>query len=51
MEFKFVVSAAPGALRTFMLNESSVRLFWDPPRLFINDFMHYILKYVYRIVC
>lgn len=40
-----VILASPGALRIFVLNVSSVRLFWDPPGLFIVDFMHYLLKY------
>ena len=45
-----IISAAPGILHTFLLNMSSVRLFWDPPALFIVDFMHYLLKCVKLLI-
>jgi len=46
----FAILASPGALRVHILNVSSIRLFWDPPQLFIVDFKHYFLKYALLLV-
>lgn len=46
MGVMLVILAAPGRPRAFLFNVSSIRIFWDPPSLFIVDFMHYLLRYV-----